>query len=395
MNYVRLFNFKSESLLADKEIPWSSEAMSHEGDEYEDSSLHLHCDPASPEEVIESLLDSLLGECVPPVLVPRLVQCDEAEAGVSTPDDLPRIKCRPPVHPVKSLLSPPPTDGQLAKRSLFDSPAVTQSKPSGFQHYRRSSALLEVDTPVKLTSETPFKLTSDTPVKLTSDTPKSVKFSEKSPVRISPKPFLDTQTSTDVEYLLMKIRSMKVDEPEDETKRKLDEPELSFALPASLDLPELSPDSLSQSDTFGDLIPINPSDCERSVLASHGGDFNLRPRGSNLVTNPTCSSALTTLALQHQAELLEKDKEIAAVQKKISEKEIEEIQILEEIRKTDEGNATLGVIVSQFEEIMDQIHKENKKEIGGLCESKAKASKDYTDAQADLQVNIFYFEAVT
>ena len=379
MNYVRLFNFKSESLLADKEIPWSSEATSHEGDEYEDSSLHPHCDPASPEEVIESLLDSLLGECVPPVLVPRLVLCDEAGAGVSTPDDLPRIKCRPPVHPVKSLLSPPPTDGQLAKRSLFDSPAVTQSKPSGFQHYRRSSALLEVDTPVNLTS----------------DTPKSVKFSEKSPVRISPKPFLDTQTSTDVEYLLMKIRSMKVDEPEDETKRKVAEPELSFALPASLDLPELSPDSLSQSDTFGDLIPINPSDCERSVLASHGGDFNLRPRGPNLVTNPTCSSALTTLALQHQAELLEKDKEIAAVQKKISEKEIEEFQILEEIRKTDEGNATLGVILSQFEEIMDQIHKENKKEIGGLCESKAKASKDYTDAQADLQVNIFYFEAVT
>ena len=140
---------------------------------------------------------------------------------ISTPEALPRLKARP-AQPSKSLTSAAPADPQLAKRSLFDSPAPSSRPPAddglahfsraGFSTYRSVTPLADVDTPVKVFSATPKSIKSaliqdgDTPSKTLSDTPRSVRFSDKSPERISPKPFVETTaTATDVEFLLMKV----------------------------------------------------------------------------------------------------------------------------------------------------------------------------------------------
>ena len=219
----------------------------------------------------------------------------------------------------------------------------------------------------------------NTPVKTASqDTPKSVKFSEKSPERISPKPVQDTHTDTDVTFLLMKIKSMSMAEVRSEP-----EPELSFSMPANLDLPEFSAD-ISHSDVSGDLLPLTPINLEASVIASHGGDFSLRPQ--NLGLTSTLSTHLTTLALQHEAELLEKDKEIAALQKEMAEMENEEVKVIEEIRSVDHRNASLRIAVSNLEESVDNIHLKHENDVEGLRMSQSRASQDISVAQTDLQV---------
>ena len=127
---------------------------------------------------------------------------------------------------------------------------VSQNK---FQLYRTVTPIPDIDTPVKTLS----------------DTPKSVKFSEKSPERISPRPFQETHTATDVEFLLMKIRSMKVEE-EERRSEAVQDTELSFSLPGKLELPDLSLDT-SHSDMMGELVSLNHPEGERSVLLSQAG----------------------------------------------------------------------------------------------------------------------------
>ena len=187
--------------------------------------------PSSSEGMITDLLDQLLEEslslaslhevCRLPAAAVQLISSQETGSTISTPEDLPRLKARP-AQPSKSLPSPAPADAQLAKRSLFDSPAPSSGPPAadgpaafsraGFSNYRSVTPLADVDTPVKVFSVTPKSLKSamlhdaDTPGKGLSDTPRSVRFSDKSPERISPKPFLEaTATATDVEFLLMKV----------------------------------------------------------------------------------------------------------------------------------------------------------------------------------------------
>merc|ERR1719495_69986 len=160
------------------------------------------------------------------------------------------------------------------------------------------------------------------------------------------------------------------------------EPELSFSLPANLDLPEFSAD-ISHSDVSGDLPPHTPLNLEASVIASHGGDFSLRPHNLGL-TSPL-STHLATLALQHEAEVLEKDKEIAALQKEIAEVDNEEVKVFEEIRRVDDGNASLRVIVSNLEESVDDIHLKHENDVEGLRMSRIRASQDISVAQTDLQ----------
>jgi len=353
-----LFDLKSKCSLSDEETsPPAFEA------EQECEDLSQDGVTAESRDIITELLDSLIADCIPLRAVSHVMARVVEPAVVSTPEDLPRIKCRSPAQPSKSLPSPPPADCQLAKRSLFDSPAPARVSSLGFSDYRNSPLIMpDVNTPVKTASQ---------------DTPKSVKFSEKSPERISPKPVQDTHTDTDVTFLLMKIKSMSMAEVRSEP-----EPELSFSMPANLDLPEFSAD-ISHSDVSGDLLPLTPINLEASVIASHGGDFSLRPQ--NLGLTSTLSTHLTTLALQHEAELLEKDKEIAALQKEMAEMENEEVKVIEEIRSVDHRNASLRIAVSNLEESVDNIHLKHENDVEGLRMSQSRASQDISVAQTDLQ----------
>ena len=98
------------------------------------------------------------------------------------------------------------------------------------------------------------------------------------------------------------------------------------------------------------------------------------------------SNILTTLALQHEAQLLEKDKEISALQNEIADTENEAQQTLLEIKNIEGSNASMTAIVAQYEQTIDQIHKESARDIKALMESKEKASREFRVAKADLQV---------
>ena len=362
------------------------------------------------EEFIKALLIQLVEGSVcpvppPPPAIPQVFSSLEQCPAISTPEDLPRLKARP-AQPSKSLPSPAPADAQLAKRSLFDSPApsrpATEEGPArfsrgGFTAYRSCVALPDVDTPVKVFSDTPKAIKSallpdvDTPGKVASDTPKSVKFSDKSPERISPRPFVETHSASDVEFLLMKIRSMKVEE---DAKAPQPEPEveLSFALlPSRLELPDLSMDMSDVFDVQGDLIPL-VSDGERSVLASHGGDPAFRPpvlTSTSSMESSMKANVLATLALQHGAQLLEKDREIAALQKEILGREAEASQITGDLETVEKRMAPMAVIIAQFDETIQQMHTDAEDEMSGLHQTREKSSKECKLAQDDLQVIIF------
>ena len=131
---VRLFDLKSKCSLSDDEetSPPTSEAEQ----EFED--LSQDSVTAESREIITELLDCLIADCVPLPAVSQHVMARVVEpvAVVSTPEDLPRIKCRSPAQPSKSLPSPPPADCQMAKRSLFDSPAPGRASSLGFSDYR-------------------------------------------------------------------------------------------------------------------------------------------------------------------------------------------------------------------------------------------------------------------
>ena len=356
---------------------------------------------------MKDLLRQLVEDSVGLALLPEVASSVEKCPAVSTPADVPRLEARP-AQPSKSLLaSPDPATAaaQLAKRSLFSSPAASQPPtgpanfsraPGGFTAYRSAALLPDVDTPVKvssLSSGTPKSIKSalvseDTPGKVSSDTPKSVKFSDKSPERISPKPFVETHTASDVEFLLMKIRSMKVEE---EAKAPEQEVDLSFTmpLPSRLELPDLSMD-MSVLDVHGDLVPLL-TDGDRSLLASHGGDLSFRPGALTSTSSMESSmkaNVLATLALQHEAQLLQKDREIAGLQKELLGSRVEAAQIAGDIKKVEERMAPMALIMAQFDETIQQMHADAEKEINNLQQSREEASKECNLAQNDLQVFI-------
>ena len=177
---------------------------------------------------------------------------------------------------------------------------------------------------------------------------------------------------------------MKVEE---EAKAPEQEVDLSFTLPSKLELPDLSMD-MSVLDVHGDLVPL-VSDGDRSLLASHGGDLSFRP--SALASTFSMESSmkanvLATLALQHEAQLLEKDREIAALQKELFGREAEAAQISTEINKVADRMAPMARIIAQFDETIQQMHDEAEKEMNDLKQSNEKASKECKLAQDDLQV---------
>ena len=226
-------------------------------------------------------------------------------------------------------------------------------------------------------------------------TPKTVKFCEAPPLKISPKPFMETPED-DMEFLLKKIKSMKArkEVEENETADSINT-EASFALPSTLDLPDLSQDVSDDKHTF--LISnsgidvgshyLEQEDVEKSVLASHGGDFSLSYPSHLPSTRREVSTAEATMTvLQHQAILLDKDKQIAAVGEEVLAKNAEIEDLLMKIKYVDNNNSDLEVVVAECAKTVSQLKEERLKEVEALMESKEKLSKEIEQSNEDLQV---------
>ena len=64
-------------------------------------------------------------------------------------------------------------------------------------------------------------------------------------MKISPKPFIETQSEDEIEFLLKKISSIKkAQEVYNDSVNSTNAGDSSFALPSKLDLPNLSQDNL-------------------------------------------------------------------------------------------------------------------------------------------------------
>ena len=225
-------------------------------------------------------------------------------------------------------------------------------------------------------------------------TPKTVKFCEAPPLKISPKPSMETQSEDDMEFLLKKIKSMKARKEMEETETADSiNTEASFALPSTLDLPDLSQDVSDDKHTF--LISgidvgshyLEQEDVEKSVLASHGGDFSLSyPNHLPSARREVSTAEATMTVLQHQAILLDKDKQIAAVGEEVLAKNAEIEDLLMKIKYVDNNNSDLEVVVAECAKTVSQLEEERLKEVEALMESKEKLSKEFEQSNEDLQV---------
>merc|ERR1719282_1827129 len=223
-------------------------------------------------------------------------------------------------------------------------------------------------------------------------TPKSVKFCEAPPLKISPKPFVETQNEDDIDFLLKKIKSMKKN-PEIEANEEIFHctEDASFALPSKLDLPNLSHDFSSDKPveltSITELEPVEGQDNDRSVLASHGGDFTLTTSLDDfqISRRDTSNVEPAMTVLQYQAILLEKDREIATLGDEFINKEMECAELMQTIRFVDENNDAMKVVVVECEKTIAQLGDERQKDLQKLNDKKTKVTKEAEQANEDLQ----------
>eukprot|EP00092_Neocalanus_flemingeri_P030789 GFUD01033442.1.p1 GENE.GFUD01033442.1~~GFUD01033442.1.p1 ORF type:complete len:575 (-),score=171.63 GFUD01033442.1:86-1810(-) len=231
-----------------------------------------------------------------------------------------------------------------------------------------------------------------------SATPKTVKFCEDPPTKISPLPLLETTSEDRIEFLLNKIKSMKQASDLAECS-PLSQSDCSFSLPSNLCLPELSLDSddLPSAGVLGMEYTMDTNcsmiDKDKSVLASHGGDLEVtnmaatelqmksilasqggdflitsgNVEASSIMENSSSLSNMTSenlshLVLQHEAKLLEKDKQLAAVGHQILERQGEIEKLRWDLASLEEGNGQMMTIVGEFEKTISQIIEEKEKE---------------------------------
>ena len=101
----------------------------------------------------------------------------------------------------------------------------------------------------------------------------------------------------------------------------------------------------------------------------------------------TWATLLTVL--QHQAILLEKDKQIAAVSEELQSKQEEVRELSNNIQVVDNNNAAMQMVVSECERIIAQIGDERSKEMLDIMVTKEKVKKESEQANEDLQVRSF------
>ena len=232
-------------------------------------------------------------------------------------------------------------------------------------------------------------------------TPKSVKFCEAPPTKISPKPFEETKNEDDLDFLLKKIKSMRRVTETEENDVNSSNTEASFALPSKLDLPDLSHDNFEvasdcQIESTTDVNSINfnfhdEDEKERSVLASHGGDFTLScPKMDSIQTSrrEISHEESTRTVLHHQSTLLSLDKRIAAFGEELLFMEAESVELIQNINAVEQRNIAMELVVEECERTITQIGFEKERELSVLIESKEKAAVECEQAKEDLQVTL-------
>ena len=230
-------------------------------------------------------------------------------------------------------------------------------------------------------------------------TPKSVKFCEAPPTKISPKPFEETKNEDDLDFLLKKIKSMRRASETEENDVNSTNTEASFALPSKLDLPDLSHDNFEvasdcQIESTTDVNSINfnfhdEDEKERSVLASHGGDFTLScPKMDSIQTSrrEISNEESTRTVLHHQSTLLSLDKRIAAFGEELLFMEAESVELIQNINAVEQRNVAMELVVEECERTITQIGFEKERELSVIIESKEKAAVECEQAKEDLQV---------
>jgi len=260
------------------------------------------------------------------------------------------------------------------------------------------------------TNQFPSPSTSLTPVA----TPKSVKFSADPPTKFSPEALMETTTEDRMKELLKKINSMKA------VESTLSQSDCSFSLPSVIDIPALpasprhsSPTTktmLSTVDTQNILMDKGHSflasqdgDFEisnlasdgnqmKSILVSQGGDLIKASDGESIsmmentctVSNMT-SEHLSQLVLQHEAKLLEKDKQLAAIGQQILERQGEIEKMRWEVATSEESNVQMLGIVGDFETTIGQLINEKERENVACQIEREKAEEERNQILGDLQ----------
>ena len=178
-----------------------------------------------------------------------------------------------------------------------------------------------------------------------------------------------------------------------DNSNSLSESDLSFSLPSKLDVMDFQVGGTSCHKD------VNEADSEMSVLASQGGDLiisdsdlhsNVSMERSGIesscsVPNMT-SENLAQLVLQHEARLLEKDKELATIGQMILDHEGEIDKLNWEICQAKESDMALMSVVGEYEATITQLIEEKERETVRLQMEREKVEKDRTLVLQDLQV---------
>merc|ERR1719450_743795 len=242
-------------------------------------------------------------------------------------------------------------------------------------------------------------------------TPKSVKFCEDPPTKFSPEVMMETTNEDRIESLLEKINSMKRSN-DNEAESPLLQSECSFSLPTALDITGLpasselsypisktssSPVVMDEEKSFlasqgGDFELSNfPNELQmKSILVSHGGDLMKTIEGASIMESTHSGTTMTTenlsqLVLQHEAKLLEKDKELAGIGHQILERQGEIENLRWEAASSEENNNNMMGILGQFETTIQELIKEKERDTVSLQILKEKAEKERDQILDDLQ----------
>merc|ERR1712179_586291 len=130
----------------------------------------------------------------------------------------------------------------------------------------------------------------------------------------------------------------------------------------------------------------------KSILVSQGGDLIKASEGESIsmmentctVSNMT-SEHLSQLVLQHEAKLLEKDKQLAAIGQQILERQGEIEKMRWEVATSEESNVQMLGIVGDFETTIEQLINEKERENVACQIEREKADEERNQILGDLQ----------
>ena len=101
------------------------------------------------------------------------------------------------------------------------------------------------------------------------------------------------------------------------------------------------------------------------------------------------SENLSQLVLQHEAMLLEKDKQLAALGHEILERQGEVEKLRWEMASCDESNVQMMGIVGEFEMTIEELIKEKERECVAWKIEQEKVEQERNQVLEDLQVSVF------